>query len=228
MGIRVALGADGWALVRQLLTESIILSVAVATLGFLVAFWASRFLVSEMWSGYVPLTLSVTPDLRVLFFTSAIAIATGVLVGLVPALRAKRTNPATALKKGSRGIHSQGAFAKLLVSGQVALSLVLVFGAMLFVRSMDNLLTADPGFRRDHILTMQLFPQPGRENIPNRTAYFHELADRLSRIPGVEGVSYSYYGPADAFEFREPIAASSPDNASAQTMEDIVGPASST
>ena len=224
MGIRAALGAGSWALVRQLLMESLILAAAGAAVGFLVAFWGSRFLVNAIWSGYNPLTLSVTPDLRVLFFTSAIAVATGLLVGLTPALRAMRTNPAIALKQGSRGIHAQGKFAKLLVSGQVALSLVLVLGAILFARSMENLLTADPGFRRDHMLTMQLFPQPGRKDIPNRTAYFHELADRLSQIPGVKGVSYSYYGPVDPLEFRERVAASSAVEAPAQAMEDIVGP----
>ncbi len=223
MGIRAALGAGGWALLRQLLLESLLLSAAGAALGFFVAFWASRFLVSEIWTAYIPLTLSVTPDLRVLFFTSGLAITTGVLVGVTPALRAKRTNPAIALRQGSRGIHGEGSFAKLLVSGQVAFSLVLVFGAILFTRSMANLLTVDPGFRRDHIVTMQLFPQPGRENIPNRAAYFRELAARLSRIPGVNSVSYSYYGPVNAFEFREPVASSS-GNTSAQAMEDIVGP----
>lgn len=185
IGIRAALGASGWALARQLFIESLLLSFAGAALGFLVAFWASRFLVHAMWNEYDPLSLSVTPDMRVLFFTSAIAVLTGVVVGLIPALRAKRTNPLAALKQGSRGIHGQGRFAKILVCGQVALSLVLVFGATLFVRSMDNLLTTNPGFRRDHLLMVQLFPQPGRRDIPNRTAYFHELADKLSQIPGV-------------------------------------------
>jgi FtsX-like permease family len=87
IGIRAALGANGWALSRQLLIESLLLSVAGAVLGFMVAFWAIRFLVHTMWSEYDPLALSVTPDMRVLFFTPAVAVATGILVGLTPAPR---------------------------------------------------------------------------------------------------------------------------------------------
>jgi hypothetical protein len=105
-----------------------------------------------------------------------------------------------------------------------ALSLMLVFGAILFARSMYNLLTTDPGFRQDHLLTAQLFPQPGRFDVPNHVAYYHELTDKLSRIPGVLGVSYSHYGPVYAGEFRLSITAASPDNGSAKTMEDVVGP----
>lgn len=223
ISIRAALGAAGSVLARQFLLESLLVSIAGAGLGILLAFWGSRALATQVFMGHGPLPLSVTPDGRVLFFACGVAIITGILVGLAPALRAKRTNPAVTLKQGPHTLQGQSRAAKLLVSGQVALSLVLVFGAILFARSMYNLLTTDPGFRRDHVLTAQLFPQPGRFDVPNHVAYYHELTDKLLRIPGVEGVSYSQYGPVDAGEFRLSITAAR-NNAAAKTMEDVVGP----
>ncbi|MGH9620417.1 MAG: ADOP family duplicated permease [Candidatus Acidiferrales bacterium] len=224
MSVRAALGAAGWVLARQFLLESLLLSIAGAALGIFLAFWGSRALATQVFTGHGPLPLSVTPDAHVLFFACGVAIVTGILVGLAPALRAKRTDPAVTLKQGPHTLHGQSRAAKLLVSGQIALSLVLVFGAILLARSMHNLLTANPGFRQDHLLTVQLFPQPGQFGVPNQTAYFHQLTKKLLQIPGVQDVSYSQYGPGDALEFRETITAAPPGNTSAETMEDIVGP----
>src|SRR5579864_414685 len=201
LGIRSALGAGGWRITRQLLTESVTLSALGATLGLGAAYWTSRFLVNTMWFGYVSLALDPTPDLRVLAFTAAIAVVTGVLFGLAPAWRATRTDPARALQCNRRTVHTgAGRFGKLLVSTQIALSLVLVIGATLLVGSLEKLYSADRGFRQQGVLLMQLFPQAGREQIPNRAVYYRQLADALSQLPTVEAVSYSHMGPVLGYE----------------------------
>ena len=132
LGIRLALGAGPWRLIGQLLTESLILAIAGAALGLGFAFWVSRFLIATQWSGLVPLAIDPAPDLRVLAFTSAIAVLTGIIFGLAPAWGVARTDPASVLQHGVRTVRGGGGLlGKLLVSAQIALSLVLVIGAML-------------------------------------------------------------------------------------------------
>lgn len=178
-----------------------------------------------MWFGYVSLALDPTPDLRVLGFTMTITVLTGVLFGLAPAWRATRIDPASALQQNRRTVHGgAGGFGKLLVSTQIALSLVLVIGATLFVVSLDKLYSVNRGFRRQGVLLMQLFPQAGREQIPNRTVYYRQLADALSQLPTVEAVSYSHMGPVLSYEYKIPISATGSSAAPAQAVEDLVGP----
>jgi putative ABC transport system permease protein len=222
--MRVALGAPRWQLIRMLLTEALLLSVTGAALGILIARWTARYLLASFWAGYVPLFIDPSPDVRVLVFTAILAIATGLLFGLVPAWRMSRSDPAGTLRQSSRtsGGH-MGRFSGVLVIAQVALSLVLVLGAALFVRSLRNLETVDLGYRRDHMLTMQLFPQAGREKIANRAQYFHDLTSRLSEIPGVASVSYLNMGPASRFEYPVPISSGS-GGASANAIEERAGP----
>ncbi len=225
LGIRTALGASGWRIIRQLLTESLTLSALGASLGLVAAFWISHFLVNAIWFGYVPLALDPKPDFHVLGFTATIAVLTGVLFGLAPAWRATRTDPASSLQRNQRTSHGgAGRFGKLLVSTQIALSLVLMIGAALFVRSLEKLYSADRGFRRQGVLLMQLFPQAGREQIPNRTVYYHQLADALSQLPTVEAVSYSHMGPVSSYEYKIPVSAAGSSGAPVQAVEDLVGP----
>ncbi len=224
-GVRVALGASAWRLMRQMLTESLMISIAGASLGMAAALWVSRVLVKTMWRGLAPPTLDPTLDLRVLAFTGATAVLTSLLFGLVPAYRVGRTYPASALQQNLRTVSGgAGALSKILVSAQVALSLVLIIGASLFVRTLQNLRTIDPGFRREGVLVMQLLQQPGREKIPNRTLYYRQLAEDLSRLQGVESVSYSHMGPLLPYEFKEPVSATSSPNAPVQAITDYVGP----
>jgi predicted permease len=225
LGIRTALGASGWRLVRLLLTESVTLSAMGALLGLVAAFWTSHFLVNTMWFGFVALALDPTPDLNVLAFTVAITVLTGILFGLAPAWRATRTDPASALQRNQRTVHGgAGGFGKLLVSAQIALSLVLVIGATLFLRSLENLYSVDRGFRVQGVLLMQLFPQAGRESIPNRSVYYHELASALSQLPTVEAVSYSHMGPVLSHEYKIPVSAAGSSTAPVQAVEELVGP----
>lgn len=175
-GIRVALGAGAWRIVRQMLTEGLMLSAAGAVLGVLLAGWFSRLLLNTMWSGYVPSSLDVSPDVRVLALTAVASLLTGVLVGISPAWGCYRSDPAMALRRARTVRGSAIGFGKALISAQVALSLVLLIGAVVFVRSLENLRYADLGFRRDGLVLMQLFPQNGSETqaIPNRTGYYRE------------------------------------------------------
>ncbi|MFZ0594210.1 MAG: FtsX-like permease family protein, partial [Bryobacteraceae bacterium] len=223
-GVRVALGAARWALIRMMLTEAMLLSCAGAALGLLIARWTARYLLASFWTGYVPLSLDPSPDARVLAFTAAVAVLTGVLFGIVPAWQMSRSDPARSLSQSSRTTGGRtGRFSNGLVATQIALSLVLLLGAALFVRSLQNLRTVDLGYRRDHLLIMQLFPQPGREKIANRAQYYRELVTRMSQIPGIESASYLHMGPASPYEFKEPASAGS-GTAIVNAVEEWAGP----
>jgi predicted permease len=225
LGIRTALGASGWRLIRQLLTESVMLSAMGALLGLVTAFWTSRFLVNTIWFGYVPLALDPSPDLRVLGFTAGVAVVTAVLFGSAPAWRASQTDPASALQRNQRSVYGgAGRFSKLLVSTQIALSLVLVIGAVLFEGSLQNLYSVDRGFHRQGVLLMQLFPQAGREHIPNRTVYYHRLAEALSQLPTVQAASYSHMGPVLSYEYKIPVTGTGSSSVPVKAVEDLVGP----
>jgi len=225
IGIRTALGASGWRLVRQLITEGVMLSGAGVLLGLAFAFWTSRVLVNTMWTGYIPLDLDPTPDLRVLVFTIGVAGLTTLLFGLAPAWLVAWTNPAAVLQKSARRVRSSGGrFNRGLVIAQVGLSLILVVGATLLVRSLEKLRSTDPGYRREGVMVIQLFPQAGREKIPDRVAYYRELADKLSQLPGVESVSYSHMGPVLSYEYKVPVSVASSSLASVEAVEDWVGP----
>ncbi len=225
IGIRVALGAGRWHLTRQLLIESLILSVTGAALGLVLAVAASRLLANMLWTGYVPLALEPTLDVRVLVFTAGVAILTGILFGLAPALRAMRTDPAIVLREKSRGVHGGAGLArKLLVSGQIALALVLVIGAMLLTRSLEKLRTSNLGFESPRLLIMQLIPQPGHAKIENRAAYYQQLVEQVSHVPGVESASYSYGAPTSRYEVMEQVSIPSSSPAPLESVVDFIGP----
>ncbi len=208
--MRVALGAPRWQLIRMLLIEALLLSAAGASLGLLIARWTARYLLTNFWTGFVPLSIDPSPDLRVLAFTALLAIFTGVLFGVVPAWRMSRADPAGTLRQSSRttGGHL-GRFSSALVTAQVALSLILLLGATLFVQSLRNLETVDLGYQRDHVLVMQLFPQPGHEKIANRTQYYRDLTARLAAVPGVASAGYLNMGPVSRYEYRVPVSSGS-------------------
>ncbi len=225
LGIRVALGARPARLLSQLLTESLLLSGAGAVVGLLFACWAPRVLLNALWTGHVPSTLDTTPDLSVLGYTALLAAATGVLVGLAPAWKARRADPAELFEGSARTVRgSGGRMARVLLTGQMALSLVLVVGATLFTRSILSLYAVDPGYRSDRVLALQLFPQPGRAKIPDRAAYYRQLAEEMHRLPGVESVGYCNLGPATAYEYRQPISVPGSAQASVKVVADRAGP----
>jgi predicted permease len=218
------MGAGRWPLIRLLLAEAILLSCTGSALGLLMARWTSHYLLASVWTGYVPLALDPTPDGRVLAFTAALAIFTGLLFGILPAWRTSRSDPAQLLGRSARTTGGRSSrFSRSLISAQIALSLVLLFGAMLFVRTLQNLRNVNLGYHRDHLLLIQLYPQPGRDNkIPNRVAYFHQLVERVSQLPGVQSVSYLHMGPTNGFEYKVPVSANAGTTLNA--VEEWAGP----
>jgi putative ABC transport system permease protein len=192
MAIRLAIGADRGRLIRQLLAESLLLAVAGALAGAVLASFLSRYLVSFLTTKDSPLFVELGADWRVFGFMAGLAILTCILFGLTPALRASRAVPASAMRASGRGLTAdRGKFGlrRMLVISQVALSLVLLVGALLFVRSLRNLSTLDAGFREDGLLITWL--DISRINFPTarRAGLYRELLNRLRAVPGVEATA---------------------------------------
>ena len=193
MSVRVAIGASRWSLARQVLAECLALSLAGALLGLAFAYWGSRLLVLFMTEGNLfPVSLNVTPDLRVLTLTISVAIVTGILFGVAPAWRCSREDPASVLQQNARSLGSgTGKLSKALIVMQVALSLVLVLGAGLFVRSFQRLRSVNLGFQKESVLELSLCPRPGGYEHLDLNNYHQQLVDRVSNLPGVRSVSLS-------------------------------------
>jgi predicted permease len=186
MAVRLALGAGRSRLARQMLTESLLLSSAGTLLGGLLAVWGSRALVALLSRSNHVIALDLGVDGRVLAFTVAVSVVTGLLFGLVPAWRAGRVDPQLAMKAQGRGVADGRLFAtKSLVVGQVALSLVLIACAGLLVASWRNLATIDPGFRRDHVLIVNADIANTQTPADLRSALFAQSLDRLRAVPAV-------------------------------------------
>lgn len=187
IAIRSALGAGRWRVVRQLLTESVALGLGGGLLGFLIAWWGVKLLVA-LGPSNIPRLREVTVDGRVLGFTLAVSLLTGMLFGLVPALQASRSGLGETLKEGSRG--STGLSGRLvrgaLVVSEIALALVLLVGAGLMLKSFLRLTQIDPGFQAVNTLTMQIgLTQARYADAPPRAAFFQQLLPRLAALPGV-------------------------------------------
>ena len=192
MAIRLAIGADRGRLIRQLLAESLLLAAAGALAGAMLASFLSRYLISFLTTKDNPLFVELGADWRVFGFMAGLAILTCVLFGLTPALRASRAVPASAMKASGRGLTAdRGKFGlrRMLVISQVALSLVLLVGALLFVGSLRNLSTLDAGFRENGLLITGV--DISRINVPaaRRSVLYRELLNRLRAIPGVEATA---------------------------------------
>jgi len=198
MAVRLAIGASRGRIVRQMLAESVFIAAAGAAGGALLAQWLSTFLVRFLTTDTNRMFVVLTIDWRMFAFTAALAVTTCLLFGLMPAIRATRTAPTAAMKVGSRG--SSGSrerfgLRRALVVVQVALSMVLVVGALLFVRSLRNLMTLDAGFVEDGILLVDLDVR--RAGIPpaRMAATFDEIAARLSALPGVDAAALTFIFP---------------------------------
>ena len=188
VAVRLALGASRMRLVRQFLVESLILSVAGAVLGAGLASVLSRALLWSLSTGNDGIILPMNPDWRVLLFVTAIAVATCVVFGVAPALSASKADPVTAMKSGARGTtggRERYSMQRLMVVAQIAVSLVLVVGALLFVRSFRNLMSVDPGMRERGVTVAYLgFVQ---SHVPKEHfgEFKRELVEQIRTIPGV-------------------------------------------
>jgi predicted permease len=199
IAVRLAIGASRWRLVRQLLAESVLVSAIGAVLGVVVARSVSAFLVSFISTDSARLFFDLDTNWRVLAFATALAVATCVLFGLAPAVRATRQSAAAAMKAGARGTsdsRERFGLRRALVCAQVALSFVLIVGAMLFVGTVRNLSTLDPGFRYDAVLVADFDTRAARVAPDHQPEFQRQLRDRVTAIPGVEGVADALIEPA--------------------------------
>ena len=210
IAVRLALGAGRRRLIRQLMTESVLLSLLGATVGVFFALWGSRLLVRMMSTTNRAVSLDLTVDLRVLAFTIGVAAFTGILFGLAPAWRTGRVDPHSAMKSQSRGVaegHSRFSIGKALVVAQVALSLVLVAGAVLLLGSWRRLVDTDPGFTRDRILLVSTDIRSGQIAAEQRSTMYREILTRLAGLPGVRGASASQLTPIGSSAWNDEIKA---------------------
>jgi len=197
LAVRQALGAARSRLIRQLLTESLVLALAGGALGIVFATGASRLLLRMVSGGLETLPLNVSINIKLLLFTLAVTLVTAVLFGTIPAFRATRLQLTESLKDG--GGTSSGAakspLAKALVISQVAFSLVLLAGAGLFLRSLINLNNVDTGFNKENVLRLQTDESSAgyKEDDARLTSLYQQVEERVSALPGVRAASYASF-----------------------------------
>ena len=197
IAVRLSLGAGRVRLVRQMLTESLLLAAMGGLAGLAFATWTSGLLVRMVSTGGETIPLRVAPDARVLAFTTLLSLTTGILFGLAPALRATRAGLSAPLKEGrTAGLaRSSGVLAKALIVSQVALSAVLLIGAGLFIRSLLNLRSVDPGFTKENVLVADVDTASlgYKEDDPRLTALYRQVEQRVGETPGVRAASFSMF-----------------------------------
>jgi putative ABC transport system permease protein len=194
IAVRTALGAQRSALIRQLLTESVLLAFLGGLLGLGLSWVATKYF-ATLGNNNLPQGMPITMDARVLLFMLAISILTGILFGIFPALQLSRTNVNQTLRdegRGSTGGHRRMQLRGILVVGQVALSLMLLIGAGLLVRSFSRLLSVEPGFDPQNVLTMNVsLPTVKYADAQKQIAFFDDLSRRVSALPGVRSAAIS-------------------------------------
>jgi predicted permease len=191
IAIRLAIGAGRFRIIRQLLVESLLLSLAGGVLGLLLAIWTDRALLAFLPPDTVALKLSATPDLRILGFATAVSLLTGLLFGLVPALQSTKPDVAPVLKDTVGGIVGGGTHVrvrKALVAAQVMLSLLLLIGAGLFIRSLRNLRDMGPGFTTGNLAAFEVDPSLNGYNTDRSKLFYRQLTAEIGAIPGVRSV----------------------------------------
>jgi putative ABC transport system permease protein len=202
IAIRAALGASRWQIVRQLLSESLLLSLGGGLVGLLFSMWCVDGLVALL-PAEVPRLTGLTPDWRVALFTFALTLLTGMVCGLIPALVATKIDLSEAMKEGGRSASGGATSSKLrnvLVVAEVALALPLLIGAGLLLKSLVQLQQVNPGFETNNILTMQMSLSTGRylgkDFRPERiNTFLNQLTERIKPLPGVRDVSFAQCVP---------------------------------
>ena len=227
LALRQALGAGRMRILRQLLTESLLLALVGGALGIGLAAFANRLLLRMIWEGDDVVHLNVALDLHLLAFTCAVTVATALLFGTLPALRATRLDLTNSLKsgRGSSATGGRSPLAKALVVGQVALSLVLLMAACLFLRSLNNLSRVDLGFSKQNVLRLNIDPLPlnFKDNDPRQAAFYHQIEERVSALPGVQAASFSAFTFLEGSWNTKIIVPGMPINRKADVMHNIIG-----
>ncbi|MBZ5581146.1 MAG: ABC transporter permease [Acidobacteriia bacterium] len=204
IAVRLSLGAGRWRIVRQLLTESVLLSCLGGALGLLVAFWGIRSITWLLANGRADLTLRASLNLPVLGFTAALSLATGLLFGLAPALRATRGDLTPALKaaRTTAPVRRPGlpiGLGQILVVAQVGISLALVIGAGLFVHTLSNLNAVRLGFQRENVLLFHVNARPAGYRGAALARFYGGLSESFRAIPGVRSAAFSDYPLASQY-----------------------------
>src|SRR5215472_4132320 len=216
IAVRTALGATRLRLVRQMLTESLLLALGAGALGFLLAFWARNLLLALVPSS-IALPHHISVDAGVLAFAMGMALLTALLFGIAPAFQAPFASVQGSLQESGRSATPSRSHHRLqgfFVTAEFALALVLLVGAGLLIRSLAKLLEADPGFRPDHILTLSVpLPRQAYPHAPQVESFYKELLDRTSNLPGVESASVSNDLPLNA---REEVSVNIEGNSNAE------------
>jgi len=197
IAVRTALGAGAGRLIRQLLTESVLLALIAGLFGLLLAYWGT-WILAKLAPAALPGAGETTLDWRVLAFTLGVSIATGLVFGLAPALSIARSNLNLVLRSGGRGGtagRTRGRVRDVLLVCEVASSAALLIGAGLLIRSLANLEEVSPGFRTDHVLTMQLSLPAARYSGLKVGLLYNQLLDRVTRLPGVESAGVCRFLP---------------------------------
>ena len=193
IAVRLALGAGRLRLARQLMAESLLLALLGGAAGVAVAAWTDRVLLSLMPASNAPLHFSAAPDVRILLFSLAVSVFTGVLFGLAPAWQTTRVDVAPSLKETGGAVLGGGhmKFRRTLVAAQVFLSLLLLIGAGLFIRSLRNLRMLDPGFRTHNVMEFSVDPALSGYSTERTRLLYRDMVSRLRAVPGVESTSFA-------------------------------------
>lgn len=193
ISVRVAIGAGRWRLIRQLLTESLLLAALGGAVGVLFAFWGKSALVAltDNETGLLPHGVDLSLNWRVLVFTVAVSLLTGVLFGFVPAWRATTSDLNTALKQGGRTTGRVSRLSKGLLVVQVALSALLLAGAGLFIRTLYNLQRVEVGFNPENLLVFRLQPERAGYKDERLLQFYQQLFDRLDHVPEVSAATFA-------------------------------------
>jgi len=214
IAVRMALGASRNTLIGQLLTESLTLSLLAGALGIAISWIATRAL-AVLGAGQLPQGIPIGIDLRILFFTLVISVIAGIMFGTAPALHMSRANPNESLRDEGRGVSSgrhRAQMKNILTAGQVALSLLLLIGAALLLRSFVRLLQTNPGFVAENVLTMEIsLPTVKYAKPDQQIAFFDEVVRRTSELPGVRSTAISAALPLSWKRLTPVLAQGQPD-----------------
>jgi predicted permease len=209
LSVRVALGASRWRLVRQLLVESTVLAILAGAAGILCASWASGLLVAQLSTQLASIFLDLSLDWRLLRFAVGLAVAVMAVVGVIPAIRASAVAPLDVMKEHGRGADhgARAGFPDVMVVAQIALSVVLVFVAGLFVRTLMSLATRDLGFARNRVLVARIDSQRAVDPA-QRLSTYERVLQAVRATPGVEHAALSLLTPVSNLVFDPPIEVS--------------------
>lgn len=193
ISLRLAVGASRWRLVRQLLTESLLLSLVGGALGVLVGFWgkAALLALTSRFTDFLPTDMELHLNTRVLLFTFGLSLLTGILFGLVPAWRATRVDLNSALKQSKRTAPTVSRLSNALIVVQVALSLILLVGAGMFVRTLQNLQKVNVGFNQENLLLFELSPRQNGYKDERLVQFYEQIFERLDNLPGVRAATFA-------------------------------------